>query len=497
MKNSLCLLLFLSMFAVIKSSPPCRCPFTERCTSNPLKKIYPNQNMCLLLHEVPKEIRRLPYVTLPTCQRYDVLRFNFNKRFNIFPHAILTPRNACEVAQALTLLRRHKLEFAIRSCGHCFGPGSLSSAYVIDLGHFRELKPNSKEGTVYIGTGNRLGYVIQELGKLNYAISTGTCPSVGAGGLVLGGGLGLLSRQLGLTCDSILSFTVIDAKSNIIEVTKKSHPDLFYALCGAGNGSYGIVIGFTSKMYYIPRVTYVELEWDWDPELVPRIMETWQSWITTLPSSISTEMHVRYLNGKAQFSIIGLKLGTKPFTEWQKVFKPFKPHVSIRNERYIDAAKQAASRYTEPFSKAKSKFLFKPLSSEGIAVIVEYINELLRQGEDFLVYLEIGAARGAITKKDTAYFPREALMWFFQFIYWNFEKQNARALSSLNGFYERISPFCSPYSYANLVDYDLGKSYLHAYYGDHVGKLIRIKDKYDPKNVFRWKQSIPTSQSLS
>lgn len=60
-------------------------------------------------------------------------------------------------------------------------------------------------------------------------------------------------------------------------------------------------------------------------------------------------------------------------------------------------------------------------------------------------------------------------------------------------FYKGISSLTSPYSYANIVDYDLGKNYLHAYYGDHVDKLIQVKNKYDPANVFHWKQSIPTS----
>ncbi len=496
MKSTVRFLLFISIFSTTAANGPhCRCPFKATCTNNPFRKIYPNQNMCLLLDEIPKAIKQLPYVTLPNCQSYNVARFNYNKRFDIFPHAIIVPRTAHEVAHALALLRHHKLHFSLRSCGHCYGPGSLSSDYVIDLRHFNEIKPNLKNDTVYIGVATHLSEVIETLGKLDYALPTGTCPSVGAGGLALGGGIGILGRQFGLTCDSIKSITFVNAKSEIIEVDKQHYPDLFFGLRGAGNGSYGIVLGITFTMHYIPRVTFLELAWDWDPAVIPSIIEAWQSWITTLKDTISTEIHIRFVDGKAQFSIVGLKLGTKPFTEWEKTFKHFKPHVTIKNERYLKAARKLAGSYTEPFSKAKSKFLMEPLPAQGIAVIVDYIDQLIHKQEDFLVYFELGAARGKFTKGNTAYFPRHALMWFFQFIYWNFQHQSSKALNSINEFYENISPFCSRYSYANLVDYDLDKHYLRDYYGNKVKKLIRIKDKYDPKNIFHWKQSIPTSFS--
>src|SRR5581483_10938998 len=116
--------------------------------------------------------------------------------------------------------------------------------------------------------GTHLGGVIQELGRIGYAIPTGTCPSVGVTGLALGGGIGFLTRKYGLTCDAIRCLTMVNADGEIIQVDKVDHPELFWAMCGAGGGSFGIVLDFTFKMFYVPKVQLLKLSWEWEPKLV-------------------------------------------------------------------------------------------------------------------------------------------------------------------------------------------------------------------------------------
>ena len=93
---------------------------------------------------------------------------------------------------------------------------------------------------------------------------TGFCPTVGVAGLALGGGYSFLSRTHGLVCDNITSMTVVTADSNIIEINENSYPDLFWALRGAGNGSFGIVVGFTFRLLPMFKVSFLKLEWDSD-----------------------------------------------------------------------------------------------------------------------------------------------------------------------------------------------------------------------------------------
>lgn len=482
----------LSKLLTKKYGSPC---VKNVCTPNVLCHIYTNQNMCLLLSQIPQELRDLPYAVYPcqvTC--YNTARLNYNKRFNYFPHAIIKPTCAKEVAYVIKIFRKYNLAFSIRSGGHCYGPGSLSNGYVLDLSNFNEIDIDIKNQKVFLGAGALLGEVIQKLGYYNFAIPTGTCASVGSTGLALGGGLGLLSRQYGLTSDNIESIIMVNADSEVIEVTATNqYSDLFFAMCGAGNGSYGVVLGIKFKMTYIPQATFVKLIFNWDTAVVPEIVQAWQNWVSTLPNNISTEMAFRSLNGTPRLSLVALKVGGEPFTEWEAPFSSFSPNVSITTGTYLDCARQAASSYVQPFSKARSKFIFSPLSNAAIQVIINYMNELQAQHAPYLFYLEFGAGGGAILNGNSAYFPRSAFAWMFFFLYWNYEFQTPEALASVNKIYDNIAPFTSPYSYANLVDYELGDTYLNAYYGTNVPRLIEIKDKYDPLNIFKWRQSIPTS----
>lgn len=462
------------------------------CTLNSLCKIYSNQNMCLLQASIPTELRNLPYIIYPTqVDAYNTARFNYNKRFNIFPHAIIKPQTASQVAFIISVMKKHKLEFSLRCGGHCFGPGSLSSGYVLDISNFNSIIPNIEKKEVFIGAGCLLGNVIQALGSFNFAIPTGTCPSVGITGLTLNGGIGFLLRAFGLTSDSIKSITMVDANSNVIKVTANNKfANLFWALCGAGNGSYGVVLGFTFKMYHIPKATFVQLKFDWNKTNILDLFKAWQNWIQSIPTDISSEFGFVYRFGDLSVAINSLRPNAKLFDQW-KIFNKFNPTVVVTKGSYLDCAHKFASSFTQSFIKARSKFIFQPLSDAGIQTVIDYFDSVRSKKIPFLFFSTFGACGGALTKGNSSFFARNAFLYNFQFIYWDFEQQTIEALSTINKFYDAFAPFASPYSYANLVDYELGNTYLNAYYGTHVNRLIKIKNQYDPLNIFKWKQSIP------
>lgn len=468
---------------------------TYTCTTNPLEETYPNQNMCVLLASIPSALRDLSYTMYPCSDIYNTNRFGFNKRFNYFPVAIIVPTTEEELVYAFQALTENHLPFSVRSGGHCYGPGSLSNGYIIDLRNFSSIVPDIDNGTVYLGAGCHLGDVITALGNLNYAIPTGTCPSVGLCGLTLGGGIGYLARAYGLTCDSVMSIRILTADGTIMDIDPCSYPDLFWALCGAGANSFGIVLGFTFRMYYIPTVSLVSLQWSWDPKQATEIFNTWQEWITTLPQSITSECTFSYRTGTSRVTINALKVGSEPLTEWQCAFSRFNPMVTNNfQSSYIEAASKVSSTPTPPFSKVKTKFLFKPLSKKGLKVVTKFYSQLQADALDIRVNLIFGSAlNGAISRHNpnSSYFPRKAFAWMFEFAYWFHEDQTNPTISLINQLYHGLEPYTSPYSYANLIDYELGKGYLHDYYGKNVNRLIRTKRTYDPTNIFTWKQGIP------
>ena len=150
-----------------------------------------NQKVNSLLSPcIPIELQNLPYAVYQTSPGYNTARLNFNKRFVYFPIAIIAPTNEQEIQFVVSILRKYGLDFAVRSGGHCFEPGSLSPDYIIDLQNFNSILPDINAQEVYIGAGCVLGDVIKTLGAIDYAIPTGTCPGVGVTGLTMEGASG-------------------------------------------------------------------------------------------------------------------------------------------------------------------------------------------------------------------------------------------------------------------------------------------------------------------
>ncbi len=467
--------------------------YTFKCTDDPLCQIYHTQNMCTLIQEIPKELKNLQFAVYPNALSYGTDRFLYNKRFNIFPHAIFQPRNEQEVAYVLKWLKEYGLEFVMRSGGHCYEPGSVSPGYVIDLRNFLSVRINLDKEEVYVGSGCHLGGVIKMLANHGYALPTGTCGSNGIGGFTLGGGLGYLTRKFGVTCDVVKSIRVLTADLQVRTVDAEHDPDLFWALLGAGAGSYGIVLGFTFKIFYLPKVSFVQLDWEWDPAQVLEVTNAWQSWIESLSNDITTEITFRYVNGKRTLTVSALKAGDEPFTEWEFVFEKFKPRVTVNALMpFIRAAEILGTDFSPVlFAKAKSKMLFERMPYAGINTIIDFYQDLFEQSKKLVFKLSFGSMGGQAREGNTSFFPHQAFAWFFQFVNWGNQDQAAEAIAELTRFYLAVEPYTSPYSYGNFIDYDLGDTYLNAYYGSNVERLVQVKNSYDPGNLFKWRQSIP------
>jgi len=258
-------------------------------------------------------------------------------------------------------------------------------------------------------------------------------------------------------------------------------------------------LGFVFKIHHVPVVTYYELMWEWDVKLIKRIMETWQAWALELPDTITTVLGVRHPNTMCAapeeapplvIRIDGLKVGNDPFTEW-KAFKKFKPNVKIIHTSYLDSVQYWSNESPLPFNKGKSKILNQPLTGKTIDKIVRFFEKLEKRNPNFLVYFDFERFGGKVASNKSSFLPSQAFGWWEQAYFWEWPEQTPEVLALSQNFYDTLSNTKFPYCYSNFVDYDLGSDYLFRYYGDNVSRLKKVKRKYDPSNLFHWKQSIP------
>ena len=186
---------------------------------------------------------------------------SYSKRKQLTPQVRVVVSSAAAVASTIRWATGNGVSFAIRSGGHSYEGFSQSTDLVIDVRGMAAIALAADKKSVSIGSGASLGAVYQALEPSGRAIPAGTCFPVGVAGHSLGGGFGLLGRPFGLACDSVLSMEVVDASGNIQNVSGEANPDLFWALRGGGNGSFGVVTKFNFRTSLVGMVAKFAITW--------------------------------------------------------------------------------------------------------------------------------------------------------------------------------------------------------------------------------------------
>ena len=187
----------------------------------------------------------------PSDARYNEARKVYNGMIDRRPRIIARCADVADVIAAVNFGREHKLLIAIRGGGHNGGGlGVCDDGLVIDLSHMNYVRVDPKRRTVLVGGGALLGAVDHATHAFGLAVPSGVVSTTGVGGLTLGGGLGHLTRQCGLTIDNLLAVDIVLADGSFVTANSKEHPDLFWAVRGGG-GNFGVVTSFLFKAHTI------------------------------------------------------------------------------------------------------------------------------------------------------------------------------------------------------------------------------------------------------
>ena len=191
------------------------------------------------------KFQRLVPAIYPWNIEYAALRFNVNRRYNVFPLVIIMAETECDVIRSYKFARKYNIPISLRGGAHCFEPFSLSEGMIIDQS--RRKKIQIKSNSVKCEAGVLLGPLVESLFKYHKTLPIGSCANNNIIGYSLNGGIGSLTRIFGLGSDNILKVKILLASGKVIIVDENNYPDLFFALKGAGNGTYGIVLSATDR----------------------------------------------------------------------------------------------------------------------------------------------------------------------------------------------------------------------------------------------------------
>jgi FAD/FMN-containing dehydrogenase len=371
------------------------------------------------------------------------------------------------------------------------------------------------------GTGTRLVDFYTQLAGRGLAVPGGSCPTVGIAGLALGGGVGVLGRQLGLTCDNLQALQIVTADGRVREVDAHHDPDLFWASRGGGGGNFGVATSLTFGAHPLTSLTQFFLSWPWSQ--AGRVVSGWQSWVARLGDQFWTNLHLGAAPGTSQplsvqvggtflgrpgdagpaldqlFAAVGSAGQGEPFES------PYL-HAMLIEAGYSDLTpaqchlpgQVAGGQLARQPELAKSDFFTRPLPPAGVAAMVAGVQRFasVRPAEAANGSIALDACGGAINRvrpADTAFVHRDALFLAQYTTTWAPGRGQAAAVARQRDWQRAVHGslrrYASGQAYQNYIDPDLA-SWRQAYYGANYPRLARVKAAYDPGALFRFPQAI-------
>jgi FAD/FMN-containing dehydrogenase len=445
-------------------------------------------------------------LALPSDSSYDQVRLLENPRYDDErPLAVLSVAAAGDVSAGVLFAQDHALPVAIRSGGHSYpgwSGGGSPPALVIDCRPLSQVRLDGSTATV--GAGAALAHVYDLLGSAGRAIAGGSCATVGIGGLTTGGGVGVLTRAMGLTCDAVTSMQVVTADGQVRTAKAEKEPDLFWALRGGGGGHLGVVTSFEFATSAAPTLSTVYLEWP--ISAAPAVVAAWQQWAPSADKRLWSTL--KALGGQKHASGPILLLSgtwTGPSSSFDQQLAGLlgqvpAPSVKTINRRsYRDAMLAYAGCATIPADQchtgpggaldrerlgATSHVAYDELSSAGINDVLDQVEAAQSSGliEAGISIDALGGVVRDVDPAETAFVHRTALATV-QYTA-TFQSGSAAAADSyVRGFRDAMLRHWGNHAYVNYSDATIS-DYLTAYFGANADRLQSAKQTYDPHDFF-------------
>ena len=452
---------------------------------------------------------------LPSSSGYDAARLGQNPRYDdSAPLAVVAAASAGDAVATIDFARRFRVPLSMRSGGHSYpgwssgGGGSTGTpaSLVLDVRNLNQVAVRG-DGTVRVGAGASLAQVYSAVAAKGRALAAGSCATVGIAGLTLGGGIGVLSRAYGLTCDALSELEMVTADGTLRTVTGARESDLFWAARGGGGGHLGVVTSLTFETQPAPTVTTWSLRWPFSAAAA--VVGAWQDWAPhadkKLWSTLKLLNGANYPQGPGLF-LSGTWLGASgdlagalaPLL--QRVAAPPSQRTSATHS-YLDAMMGYAGCRNIPLAQcttapggkltresfaATSHIASRPLTRSGIADLLGKVEAGksvpgIREGGVSLDAL--GGAVADLGAGETAFWYRGALMSVQYTATFASGSDPAPLDSYVRGFRAAMVPHWGRGAYVNYADASLPDA-ASAYFGDNAPRLARIHQKYDPMRVF-------------
>ena len=422
------------------------------------------------------------------------------RRHETLPAAVAECADEADVAAALAYARAEGLPFAVRGGGHSFAEHSTSDGLVLDLAGLSAISVG--DGCVTVGAGVRVGALTDVLAERDLVVPVGWCRSVGVVGAVLGGGYGVLGRYYGLGADHLLSARVLLAGGRVVTASDAAHPDLFWALRGAGGGNFGVVLSVSLRTRTAVPVVAVTCRWPY--ERAAAVVDAWQHHAPDAPPAENLELSLYASDfpdeppGIALFGVVVGEPALDRYPTPETISRtPLTPREAARHCDYPgDTAEHVLPRLPAGEARpalrlARSEFFTEPLPR----TLVEELTAHLARDRDYGVYRDLelipwggvlsAPSGGAFAHRDARFLVKHSVQTGCRAS----DTLRDAAQNWVDHSWQLTHQEGSGRTYPNYPDSTLD-GWATAYHGDNLSGLLEVKRRYDPDGVFDFAQGL-------
>src|SRR5690606_38703430 len=438
-------------------------------------------------------------IVLPDDSTYEETRKIWNGMIDKRPAIFVQCSSAEDVAPAIRFARRNNLEVAVRGAGHNIAGSALCDAgLVIDFSRMRGVTVLPAERKALVQPGATLHDFDAAAQEHGLATPIGINSTTGIAGLTLGGGFGWLTRKYGLTVDKLISADIVTADGRSLRASEEENSDLLWAIRGGG-GNFGVVTRFEFRLHPVgPEILaglfvfpfeqahqvltrYREFVSDLPEELTVWVVLRQAPPLPFLPESVHGKEVVvfpafytgdpdegnKLLESVRSFGDLhGEHVGVQPYSAWQQAFDPL--------------LTAGARNYWKSHN-------FVELSDGALDTIVEAAAGLPSSQCEIFIGL-IGGAPNRVSPAATAYAHRDARFVLNVHSRWDDMADDNSCIKWARDFFQASAPYASAGAYVNFMTAD-ETDRISAAFGSNYGRLVELKRKYDPENVFHINQN--------
>ena len=434
-------------------------------------------------------------ILLPESSGYDEARRIWNAMIDRRPALIVRCVGSSDVVAAVNFVRDHGLLVAVKGGGHnVAGNAVCDGGLMIDLSPMRNVRADPVQARAHAGGGATWGDFDAETQLFGLAAPGGLISATGVAGLTLGGGIGWLTPSYGLACDNLVSVDVVTAEGTRIKASQEENDDLFWGLKG-GSGNFGIATSFEFQLHPVGPLLFAGMT-VYPLSTAQGVMERFGDFIADTPDALGAMAGFTTLpDGQPALALIGVYNG--PVAEGEAALQTlrnlgeplldtFAPTPYREIQTLFDAGAPAGLRYYW-----KSSFL-DSLPEEAIATVIEQARKCPSAHSKMFVECLHGAF-SRIPKDSAVFDHRDSRKNLLIIGAWPEADQDEANRTWVRETWEAMQPYASEGVYVNYLgtEQDEGSNRIAAAYGPgKYERLLALKRKYDPANLFRMNQNI-------